>query len=329
MRQKILFICKKRVDSYGVSYGLINSAKFVANALAEHNYETKVVSVADNNCIDKEVCNYKPTHVMIEALWVVPEKLEILHRLHPNVIWAIRIHSKTPFLSNEGHAIEWARKYDEMPWVTLAPNSLELHGNLLAAGLRSIYLPNIYCAPSGRQLPSQGNDVINVGCFGAIRPLKNHLMQAMSAIRFASSIRKRLRFHVNADRIEQRGESVLSNLRALFAGTENELVEHPWMLHSDFLKVVRSMDIGMQVSLSESFNIVAADFVSNGVPIVTSKDVDWMPWLYTANPNSPESIIMTMRTAWNLKLLRVHELCRFALWSSNRLALAAWIDFLK
>jgi len=46
------------------------------------------------------------------------------------------------------------------------------------------------------------------------------------------------------------------------------------MEHNDFIRVVKSMDIGMQVSLSESFNIVAADFVSNGVPLVGSPDIE-------------------------------------------------------
>jgi len=46
------------------------------------------------------------------------------------------------------------------------------------------------------------------------------------------------------------------------------------MDHSDFISIVKSMDIGMQVSLSESFNIVAADFVSNGIPLVGSPDIE-------------------------------------------------------
>ena len=71
---KILFIIKKRI-SYNnkvVSFGLINSSKFVCEAINKlKNIEAKVVDVVDNNCIDREVSQYKPDIVIIEALWVV------------------------------------------------------------------------------------------------------------------------------------------------------------------------------------------------------------------------------------------------------------------
>jgi hypothetical protein len=40
--------------------------------------ESNIVVVLDNNEIDKYVTKYKPTHVIIEALWVVPTKFHIL-----------------------------------------------------------------------------------------------------------------------------------------------------------------------------------------------------------------------------------------------------------
>ncbi len=45
------------------------------------------------------------------------------------------------------------------------------------------------------------------------------------------------------------------------------------------------MDLGMQVSFSESFNIVTADFVSSKVPIIVSEDITWMPSSLKVNPN--------------------------------------------
>ena len=80
---RLLFICKLRSGFYGPSFGLINSCKFVANALAKYGIEAKVVTVVDNNSIDREIHQYKPTHVFIEALWVVPSKFKELIPLHP------------------------------------------------------------------------------------------------------------------------------------------------------------------------------------------------------------------------------------------------------
>ena len=98
--KKVLFILKKRKSSHAnysvVSSGLLNSATFVSSMLNKNGIESHLVEVIDNNCIDREVTKYRPTHVIIEALWVVPSKFEVLTRLHPNVQWIIRLHSGIP-----------------------------------------------------------------------------------------------------------------------------------------------------------------------------------------------------------------------------------------
>ena len=48
------------------------------------------------------------------------------------------------------------------------------------------------------------------------------------------------------------------------------------MPHDKFLEMCSKMDVGMQVSFSETFNIVAADLVTAGVPIVGSKELPWL-----------------------------------------------------
>ena len=105
MSARVLFILKRRQDynaivhsHVGLSTGLYNSAKFMDDMLQANGVERKLVVVADNNCIDREVTQYKPTHVIIEALWVVPQKFTVLQKLHPNVKWIIRVHSEIPFI---------------------------------------------------------------------------------------------------------------------------------------------------------------------------------------------------------------------------------------
>jgi hypothetical protein len=280
--KKILFVCKRR--SYGVSSGLANSAKFVAEMLTKNGHSAKVVNVIDANCIDAEIHKFRPTHVIIEAIWVVPAKLVELSRLHPNITWVVRIHSKTPFLAMEGIAIEWIKKYAELKqsgvpitnhegfeWsgvpIVICPNSKLLSSDLLASlGMNTVTLPNYYNPRDSYDKKPEASiakhhGYIDVGCFGAIRPLKNNLIQAMAAMALADDRSKKLRFHVNGTRLEQRGEEPLKNIRALFKGTRHELVEHQWLDHYQFLEVVKSMDVGLQVSFSESFCIVAADFV--------------------------------------------------------------------
>lgn len=306
--RRVLFICKRRPIQYGESYGLLNSCRFLCNALHDMGVESKTVEVIDNNQIDKEVHHYRPTHVFIEALWVVPEKFNVLIHLHPHIHWYVRLHSNIPFLANEGMAMDWIAKYfrlqEQHPQFHIAPNSHFMVKDLERTFHREVvYAPNIY-QPHKRHIPphfipvDKDPRILEIGCFGAIRPLKNQLIQAMAAIAFADELGKILHFHINFTRIETHGDNVYRNLVALFNGTRHKLVTHEWILHHDFIQLVKSMDMGLQVSFSETFNIVAADFVHLRVPIVGSHEIVWLNSLYKANPTNSDDIISHMWLAW-------------------------------
>ena len=274
--------------------------------LLKHHIETKVVDVVDNNSIDKEVTLYKPNYVIIEALWVVPEKFKILIQLHPTVTWIIRIHSEIPFISSEGNAFGWLSDYSKYSNVKIACNSNRILKDLeFLLKKEVIYLPNVYNLEHLRK-PSRklhDNKVLNIGCFGAIRPLKNQLIQAIAAIKFASTVNKKLRFHINASRVEGNGGSILKNIRALFADNlyGHELIEHDWMEHIEFVNLISTMDIVMQVSFSETYNIVAADAVSHSVPVVASKEISFISSLFTASCTDIKDIETKLCFAYYLR----------------------------
>lgn len=335
-KTKVLFICKKRNDTYGPSFGLINSCKFICNALEKHGIEAKVVSVIDNNCIDREVHQYKPTHVFIEALWVVPAKFKVLLKLHKHVQWFVRVHSKIPFLANEGIAIEWLREYDRIshchPNFHLSANNVDIVDTFKHVyGIHVCYHPNIYCPPDYDFPPKTRFDtrILDIGCFGAVRPMKNHLAQAMAAISFGNKHDLKVRFHINANRIEQKGEPVLKNLENAFKNTKHELVKHPWLDHRDFIKLVRKMDIGMQVSFSETFNIVAADFVWNNIPVVGSNEISWLSSWYQTEPTDLHKIMKALSIAYYGLCLNVQSLNYTKLKAYNKEATKIWLDQLN
>lgn len=299
---KILFILKHRKNNNGYSgnlhSGLYNSARFISDILNFNHVETKIVQVNDNNCIDREVSIFKPNIVVIEALWVEPNKFHILTKLYPNIKWIIRNHSKLPFLANEGIAIDWFYKYSIIPNVYISCNNLETNNKMKKLIGKSIYLPNYYPIDGLYENNKKiKNEWFNVGCFGAIRPLKNHLIQSIAAIEFANKHNLKMRFHINATRIEGRGEPILKNIQKLFENNIHELVEHEWVDHNLFLNLVSTMDIGLQVSYSETFNIVSADFVSRNRPIVGSNEIKWLPFWCRANPNDVDDIICKMENS--------------------------------
>jgi hypothetical protein len=319
---RVLFITKRgqiyskeySSGEYVLSSGLRNSAQFVVDALIANGLEAKLAQVVDNNDIDREVTHYKPSHVMIEALWVIPEKFEILHRLHPTVQWVIRLHSEIPFLAQEGMAMDWLCRYLDYPNVLIAFNSIRTRDDFRrlltakygeeAVTARTLYLPNCYdVLPIVEPVPKPDAGIaVDIGCFGAIRPLKNQLLQAVAAIVFADSRGLRLRFHINCTRVEQKGDPVLNNLGALFKHSSHELIQHEWHAHSDFLAIVRTMDVGLQVSFTETFNIVSADFASLGVPVVVSNEIPWVANFYKVpSPTSLEDIISKLEFAYDTR----------------------------
>lgn len=309
---KVLFILKRKEDynkerdtNIGVQTGLYNSAAYMNDMLNASGVESKMVVVIDNNDIDREVTKFKPTHVIIEALWVVPSKFNVLNKLHPNVTWIVRLHSEIPFLSNEGMAMNWLGDYGSIKNVVIsanAPRALEEVKFFLKTKLKLsdeianekvIYLPNYYPQVYLKKKLDKDKDAVDVGCFGAVRPLKNHLLQAIAAIKFAEKIGKKLRFHINSGRVEMKGEPILNNLQAMFmhlAESGHQLVIHEWTPREEFLELCEKMDIGMQASFSETFNIVSADLICKGVPMVGSHEIPWIASLFAGKAVESEEL---------------------------------------
>lgn len=337
-KKKVLFIVKQRLlphygysSSQTISSGLVNSATFVSEMLDHHrNIESKIVQVIDNNCIDREVTKFKPDFVMIEAVWVVPEKFIILAKLHPTVKWVIRVHSEVPFIANEGNLLKWLFEYVKLPNVFVSSNSIRVNNELTnVLKTNVILLPNFYPIGDVDYTFKQDREVIDISCFGAVRPFKNHLLQGMAAMKFADDTGKKLRFHINVNRIEGFGEPALKNVRALFEGRpDHELVEHLWANHTEFMDLVRSMDIAMQVSFTETFNIVAADAVVSGTPIVVSDEIYWANRLYKADPTSYKSMVCALKRVWLLRHLGAQRLNTQGLRNYNSWSEQHWVDYI-
>jgi hypothetical protein len=348
---RVLFILKRREDystdltnfnTYTVSTGMYNSASFVSNMLCDAGVKSKVAVVIDNNGIDREVHQFKPTHVFIEGYWVVPEKFDVLKPLHPTVKWFVRCHSETPFLAQEGIAMQWTFEYLKRG-IGVAGNSPRVNRELrviakasseLALTDRQLeemmpLLTNYYpVSHHASHVATPIDDVINVGCFGAFRPLKNHMIQAMAAIDYAEQRGLTLNFHVNSGRVEMAGGNQLKNLKALFDNLpQHQLIEHPWASHAEFLELINEMDICLQVSFTETFNIVSADSVNLGVPTVPSREIVWMHAPF-ADPTSTTDIAEKMGQVLSQRNFLV-EKNREKLRAYSQQTKTRWLNFLK
>jgi len=326
--KKVLFILKRREDydpikhnPKGLSTGLFNSASFMDQMLNDSEIDSVLEVAIDNNCIDRLVTKHKPSHVILEALWVVPQKFEILIKLHPTVKWIIRLHSEMPFMAGEGMAMDWIGDYATYNEIIIGVNaprmlgeireylSIKMNWTSRETKKRVIYMPNFYPQDYKIKPLNRKKYWIDIACFGAVRPLKNHLVQAFAALKFANKMGKQLRFHINSGRIEMKGDAVMNNLRALFeqlADQGHQLVGHEWCPREEFLQICSQMDIGMQCNFSETFNIVSADLLSQGVPIVGSKEIPWACSMFNADPTNSDAICRALTRAYRFPQVNVY-----------------------
>src|SRR5256885_8857503 len=61
-------------------------------------------------------------------------------------------------------------------------------------------------------------------------------------------------------------------------------------LFRSFRRLVRAMDIVLQPSYTETFNMVTADAVAEGVPVVVADSIEWVPRWWQARADEPRDI---------------------------------------
>lgn len=319
---KILFILRnKSVASPDytatIESGVALSTYFLATALQNNlDVQTTVVGITDPSDIPHVVNVNNPTHVVIETFWIEPDVLASIKFQYPTVKWIVRDHSESCFRVFEPNAFGWIVDYLKYGFEVMSnsPKSAnDVEGIAVAAGqdaTLATYGPNVYPIPNRfAMIPHNRNwDVCNIGCFGAVRPMKNHITQAIAAVMFANEANCKLRFHINGYDIPGYIDPVLNNLRNMFKEFPNhELVEHGWMTHGDFLTVLDGIDICSQVSFTETFNIVAADAMSRAVPIIASPELPWIGYYAHRSVSSAADIAQGFMTIWTEDYRRRRE----------------------
>ncbi len=336
-KKKVLFILKKR-NAYGntqrSSYGLKSSCTFISNFLDYKGYDSSVIEIVDSNSIDREVYNRKPNIVILEAIWCPPYKIKELLKLHKKVKWNIRLHSKFPFLAQEKMAMEWLGEYNEIaqqyPNLTISANNEDFINQINNIGFNLIYTPNYYPISHFSEVNTKPvGHILDIGCFGALRILKNTVQQAVCSIKYANDIGKKLKFHINdSSQYEKEGVSILNNLKNIFSNGPHELVIHDWHDHRNFIDLIRKMDLCMQVSFSESYNITAADGIACGIPTIGSTEIEFISRIYKTAPTDYENILNKISFALRYKTLGLHYINQLLLKRNSIRAGNVWLDLI-
>ena len=239
------------------------------------------------------------THVMISSpAWIQPADFGWLSFTYPEIEFVQLNHSGTAYLSIDKFGIRNIREVIDLQLAThnvrvAANNPRVTQWMSQAFGFDALLLPNLYDTDSFVHplTTRRDHDPIRIGSFGAGRPWKNQLTAAEAAVQLARRLNVNLELYVNTMRPDG-GERMIESRKELFhhlPGTK--LIEVPWALWPKFRRIVATMDLLFSPSFDETFCVVAADGIAEGVPSVTTPALEWTPSNWWCEPWDPSSVV--------------------------------------
>lgn len=338
MKRPHVVLCYKNfpvahhVSHIGLGVSALNSAKVLKKA----GISADVWPILGTKTIADRIrsSSPRPTHVIIGAPWLPTLDLQVLVFSHPGIHFAIVCHSNVGFLQADPQAIKNFREDLDLEQGALNFSAAG-NSNRFASWIQASYsrpcawLPNLYfleqAAPPHRR-PWPNSNRLKVGVFGALRPLKNHLSAAAAVLEIANDLHLEAELSINVGRVE--GGYVV--LRALHAMLDNspqvKLREIEWHHWPQFRAIVRSMDLLMQPSFTETFNMVTADGAAEGIPSVVSEAIDWAPSSWKADVDDALDIARVGKTL--LMNPRAGDEGYKALQAHNAAGIESWKKFL-
>lgn len=326
------FAANKNISHIGLGVAALNTAK-VLNANSIRTSVFPAVSVADIATMLRGDSSI--THVVVSAPWIAAmDWQQLLLGPFPKVRFAVNCHSNVGFLQADTGGVTKIRQYIDLEQGSLN-FTVSANSRKGASWVRSAYrapcafLANLYYLDYSHKAnrPVYSGGTLRLAAFGAQRPLKNMMSAAGAALVVKNELSVPLEFYISSGRAEGGGNTVVSAIQAMLTGIPGvSLVQAGWSSWPQFRDLVRTMHCLLQVSYTESFNMVTADGVAEGVPSVVSDAIDWAPEYWRASVDDTEEIARVCRQlifdpnaagdGW------------FALERHNREGFAAWTHFL-
>jgi glycosyltransferase involved in cell wall biosynthesis len=276
------------------------------------------------------------THVVVNnPRFIPPDKFAEMAGLYPDTEFVQLNHSGLAYLSiDEPGGVRNIRQVMDME---TAAHNIRVAGNNARFvkwlnsnfGSKHVLLPNLYDVESFRTpvVARSDFDPLRVGSFGAGRPWKNQLIAAEAAHTIARRLGVRLELHINVGHWDTGGK--LSESRAeLFANLPGaKIVEVKWEAWSRFRRTVAAMDLLISPSFDETFCVVCADGIAEGVPSVVTAAMEWAPRTWWAEPFDQQSVAHVGLGLLRDRVGAVHD-GRQVLTEYVDTGVRRWIDYL-
>lgn len=244
------------------------------------------------------------SHVVVSAPWVPTEDLQALITRHPDVHFSVVSHSNIGFLMADPNGIRLLREAGQLQVgyhnFTVAGNSRRFCDAWAGSyGVTPAYLPNLYDLSTvkavGQRVPWTQGHVLRVGVFGATRPLKNMVTAASAVVQLSRQLQNDAEIWLSTGRDEGGGD-VKQAIHEIAGRVPGVTVrEAGWRSWPEFRDLVGSMHLLLSPSYTESFNMVTADGVAEGVASVVSEAIDWTPQDWVAGADDAAGIARAAR----------------------------------
>jgi hypothetical protein len=286
MPQRLVLAYKNFAAQHNISHiGLGVSALNTCKVLRRAGIVVDVWPILSAKDLRDRLQRDPATHVVISAPWMPSAETQALVLANSSTRFAVNCHSNVGFLQADTNGVRLVREAME---VEMAAHNFHLGGNSLrfcrwircAYTRPCLYLPNLYYleADSLPYHPLFNGGTLRIGAFGATRPLKNLMSAAGAALEITRRCKANLEFWLSAGRTEGGGDVILRSVHAMLDGLPNvKVVENGWQCWPKFRQSVAHMHLLLQPSYTESFNMVTADGVAEGVPSVVSEAIGWAP----------------------------------------------------
>lgn len=273
------FAANRNISHIGLGVAALNTAK----SLRKKGVAAEVWPIV-NAAELRSRLDHSISHVVVSAPWIPTVEWQRITSDFPNIRFAVNCHSNVGFLQADTNGVKLVREAMEIErsaWnFHIAGNSRKFCRWVRDTySVPCTYLPNLYYLEnsSAPVRPLYQGGTLRIGAFGATRPLKNFMSAAAAAMEISTRVRADLELWVSSGRTEG-GMGVLDAVRAMTSGLPNvKLVEGGWQSWAKFRGTVAHMHLLLQPSYTESFNMVTADGIAEGVASVVSDAIDWAP----------------------------------------------------
>jgi hypothetical protein len=275
------FAAQQNISHIGLGVSALNTCKVLRRA----GVAADVWPVVNAKDLGVRLQRDPASHVVVSAPWIPSVDIQAIVMANPATRFAVNCHSNVGFLQADSNGVRLVREALDVEMAThnfhLAGNSSKFCSWIRSAYARPCtYLPNLYYLEPDflPWRPLYAGGTLRIGAFGATRPLKNFMSAAGAALDIAHRYKANLELWLSAGRTEGGGDTILRSARAMLDGLPNvKLVENGWQSWPKFRQSVAHMHLLLQPSYTESFNMVTADGVAEGVPSVVSHAIDWAP----------------------------------------------------